>query len=282
MKDWPSTTPIMNIDSLKRYGVDPVYFGLGFIQLKISLDERIHFYHDLLPVLVDEPHDHRYGFSSYIMQGNVQQTLYTLGADGNNSYLVTYDNCGAPTPQTAPESYYTYISQIFKAEYSKGDSYRIEDSTLHTIKGSNNAITYLQRDKPMKAFARVVRPMGVETVCPFSGPIPVARCWEMIDEMLSQDKRIDEPVKSEPKKYGYHLADIDKGTLGEVSKIIEEALELKDAHAQGVRIMAQVEMSDLYGAFEHYREKYYPEVSMKDIRDMYLVTRRAFENGTRK
>ena len=45
--------------------------------------------------------------------------------------------------------------------------------------------------------------------------------------------------------------------------------------------MTQVEMSDLYGALDRYREKYHPELTMKDLNAMYKVTRRAFDNGKR-
>lgn len=51
---------------------------------------------------------------------------------------------------------------------------------------------------------------------------------------------------------GYHLKSIPKGVVGKVSKIIEEIDELEDAMEQGVKIMALVELSDLYGAIDLY------------------------------
>ena len=47
---------------------------------------------------------------------------------------------------------------------------------------------------------------------------------------------------------GYHLRKIAKGSPGEASKIKEELEEFLDAVDQGVKIMALVELSDLYGA----------------------------------
>ena len=47
---------------------------------------------------------------------------------------------------------------------------------------------------------------------------------------------------------GYHLAPIPRGELGELSKVIEEALEALDAQNQGARLMVLVELSDLVGA----------------------------------
>ena len=80
---------------------------------------------------------------------------------------------------------------------------------------------------------------------------------------------------------GYHLVEIPKGELGESSKIVEELAELQDAEAQGDRIMALVELADLYGAVELYLAKQYPGMSMDDLKKFSATTRRAFKNGRR-
>lgn len=51
---------------------------------------------------------------------------------------------------------------------------------------------------------------------------------------------------------GYHLKQIKKGVLGELSKIEEELEELKDSELQGIKIMSLIELSDLYGAIEFF------------------------------
>ncbi len=83
------------------------------------------------------------------------------------------------------------------------------------------------------------------------------------------------------KKPGYHLADIPRGELGEVSKIKEELAELDDALAQDCKVMALVELSDLIGAIEHYLVKHHPGVTLADLQRFSAITRRAFENGRR-
>jgi phosphoribosyl-ATP pyrophosphohydrolase len=84
-----------------------------------------------------------------------------------------------------------------------------------------------------------------------------------------------------PPEPGYHLADIPKGVYGEASKITEEAAEFADAVAQGVSVMALVELADLMGAVEAYLAKHHPSVSMADLMKMSAVTTRAFMNGDR-
>jgi hypothetical protein len=280
------TKPEMTIDKLKSYGADPAYFGLGFIQLKMTPNERIHFYHNELPILAEEPHNHRYGFYSYILNGQFEQTLYHVprATAYSGTHIMSQEDCSiAKSPSSADEMsayHHVIVKEIFCGLYQAGDVYRIEADTFHTVTGINNAITYLVRDEPHKKFAQVVREIDAEHVCPFSQPIPSSQCWDMIEEMLSGMPENMQPaaIKNKP---GYHLTDIKKGVLGEVSKIIEEAFEIQDAHEQGVKIMTQVEMSDLYGALDHYRERHHPELTMDDIRAMYMVTRRAFDNGRR-
>lgn len=260
---------LLNIDNLRSYGVEPAYFGLGFIQLKIKNNSRIHFYHDELPVLAEEPHDHRYDFISYILQGRFEQTVYGWNADESGKYQKFWEDCRPDYQgeQRSPER--GHVWEMMYGEYQAGDYYGIHADTLHTVKARDNCITYLVRRTPYKDFAGVVRKDGEEAVCPFSQPIPVDECWEMIEDMLPGSK------------LGYHLKDIPRGEVGEPSKILEEALEIVDAHEQGIKIMTQVEMSDVYGALDRYREKHHPELTMDDLRAMYQVTRRAFDNGKR-
>lgn len=78
---------------------------------------------------------------------------------------------------------------------------------------------------------------------------------------------------------GYHVTDIKKGKLGEVSKILEETFELSDAEFQGSTIMQLVECSDIYGALEEYVKKL--GHTMDDLKKFSDITKRAFKNGHR-
>lgn len=87
-------------------------------------------------------------------------------------------------------------------------------------------------------------------------------------------KKIDRP--------GYHMHPIERGELGELSKIQEELDEVKDAAWQGVRVMELVELSDMIGATRRYLERHHPGTTLDDLIRMSDVTRRAFENGHRR
>ena len=79
---------------------------------------------------------------------------------------------------------------------------------------------------------------------------------------------------------GYHKTEIQKGKLGEFSKIEEEFLEAKDALQQENPIMILLERSDMLGAIEHYIKKY--NITLKDLAKMKSATQKAFEDGVRK
>jgi len=83
------------------------------------------------------------------------------------------------------------------------------------------------------------------------------------------------------KVLGYHSRKIKKGKIGEVSKIREELEELEDALHQKCKIMATVELSDLYGAIQLYAKKHF-DLSMDDLKKMSELTQKAFRDGTRK
>ena len=79
---------------------------------------------------------------------------------------------------------------------------------------------------------------------------------------------------------GYHIRHINKGTLGQVSKLQEELEELVDAEEQGIRIMAMCELADIYGALQAVADKY--GLTMADLKSMADATARAFKDGSRR
>jgi len=82
-------------------------------------------------------------------------------------------------------------------------------------------------------------------------------------------------------KPGYHLVAIPRGELGELSKVQEELDELRDAMAQGSRIMAAVELSDMMGAIQAFMDRHLPGTTIQDVLTFSAITKRAFENGRR-
>lgn len=80
---------------------------------------------------------------------------------------------------------------------------------------------------------------------------------------------------------GYHKAVITKGKFGEISKIQEELDELKDSMDQEAKLMALIELADLYGAMEGFLQNYFPSITMADVVKMSSLTKQAFLDGAR-
>jgi hypothetical protein len=89
-----------------------------------------------------------------------------------------------------------------------------------------------------------------------------------------------EGVSSVSEKIGYHKAKIEKGTLGEITKIMEEYEELLDAHDQGIAVMEVVELTDLLGAIEAYSMNRW-KLDLDALIKMTRATQRAFRSGAR-
>lgn len=82
---------------------------------------------------------------------------------------------------------------------------------------------------------------------------------------------------------GYHLEEIPRGTYGEISKILEEAAELKDAMEQANKVMVIIELSDLIGAIDGYMINHYGDkLTIDNLITMAETTKRAFKSGHRK
>lgn len=81
--------------------------------------------------------------------------------------------------------------------------------------------------------------------------------------------------------FGYHKDNIQKGIIGESSKILEEVCELIDSEKQNNKIMSLVELSDIYGALEEYLINKFPNILMDDLKIMSDTNKRAISVGER-
>lgn len=78
---------------------------------------------------------------------------------------------------------------------------------------------------------------------------------------------------------GYHKIKIEKGEIGEFSKIREEFEELQDAVGQGDSLLTLCELSDLFGAMEAYIKRW--NLTMEDLKSFSDKTKEAFKEGSR-
>ncbi len=79
----------------------------------------------------------------------------------------------------------------------------------------------------------------------------------------------------------YHTKKINKGTIGQFSKVFEEWEELMDARAQVSPVLEICELCDLIGAIGAYTQNKY-NLDLEDLLKMTYATELAFETGERK
>jgi phosphoribosyl-ATP pyrophosphohydrolase len=98
------------------------------------------------------------------------------------------------------------------------------------------------------------------------------------EDLKQLGSMIDDAMENQSQ--GYHKKIIQKGILGEPSKIQEEFEEFMDSVEQNNPVMALIELSDLIGAIEAYAEK--NNITLEHLINMKDATKRAFKTGHRK
>lgn len=162
------------------------YFGLGFIQVKLDADHRLHFYTAELPATVgeEEVHSHRYAFTSTVLAGALRQELFAV-VDGQTHVLedeTCREGCAAPS---APRP--CGVRLIVDLHMAAGTRYRLAHDAFHRV-GATWAITSLEREPVAQEFAQVIRPVGAPKVCPFAEKVPEERLWETVARMIERAK----------------------------------------------------------------------------------------------
>lgn len=262
----------LTVDGLRAAGAVPKWFGLGFIQIKLNDTQRMHFWHPSLSADTpeEELHDHRYFFTSHVVAGETTHEEWFFRKDDHGDHEMVAVNCKPGSAGEEQHLGYGLVEQGGSYTMVAGSKYTFPPTGYHRIR-AERCVTFLERGPVLTELATVIRPLGTPAVCPFERQIPEAQLWDCIADLL--EGRVLKP--------GYHLTDIPKGVLGESSKILEEVLELIDAEKQGAKVMAAVELSDLYGAVSHYLANNMPGITMDDLARFSAITERAFVNGQR-
>lgn len=179
----------LNVGWLKSNAQVIHYFGLGFIQIKLPCSSRMHFYNGSLPSImpVEEVHNHKYSFTSYILKGTLKHYVYGVEDDprARSKFVREAETCGSGSiPHwycPRPVNY----GEVYHAEYTAGSSYCVHHDVFHRVK-SNWAITYLELGGYEKPYAEVIRDRYADKVCPFSKTIPEPELWKIVGDMIGK------------------------------------------------------------------------------------------------
>lgn len=163
------------------------FFGLGFVQIKLDANLRMHFYHpDVSPIVnVEEIHNHRYDFISTIMAGKITQELFSIHS-GISDYVMVEENC-KQEKIVKPQRVNVIVVPETVQHFRTGDSYTSLSHEFHRI-STDFAITRLYRGAVVLENASVIKEKNAETVCPFSKQLTKEECWEIVDSCINISK----------------------------------------------------------------------------------------------
>jgi hypothetical protein len=180
----------------KNYNTVPYWFGLGFIQLKLSDAERMHFWLPEIPHPErEEIHNHRYDFRSVVLAGHLRHEIYHLDSIISSTlhefaeWEIFETNCAPNKEGTVETVKPCLVSPMGTFVLNSGSVYEFPHTSFHTTEGTEFAITYLIRvlPKPLE-FASVIKRLGSVTTCPFKEKLPTATCWQYIEAALEKGK----------------------------------------------------------------------------------------------
>lgn len=174
---------LLNIDYLRDNNTRMYYFGLGFIQVVLNQEERIHFYSTKLPVFNEEIHNHRYNFTSEILKGRFIDFRYQLTK--GDSHLLSNESCNKDNPLETNISVPVGIKELSEMEYRVGDKYDIFFNEFHAVDTIGDTITYLKRSEIITDYAQVLYPKGGIKLCPFETKFSNETLWEIIESTIN-------------------------------------------------------------------------------------------------
>lgn len=185
--------PLLDAKYLQKtavaYGSKPYWFGLGFIQLKLSDDSRIHFWSpDIARHEREEIHDHRYNFVSHVLYGTLHFELYEptpMQHDHVYTHELFQTDCAPGCLGTEPKVHPVTITKRGSYDLPEGSEYWFSSEQFHTTEGTTFAVTYLEREAKTKQFANVIKPKGAPVSCPFATKLSEEECWQHIEKVCA-------------------------------------------------------------------------------------------------
>lgn len=175
-------------------------FGLGFVQLKIDDQTRLHFYApalcNLKNVADTQYHNHRYDFISHVLMGELHQAIlpYKESYEYFQGYNIALPRLSAervyvscdPKKLAPEEKDNVFVENPIWSLSISGESYYMPIQNFHKVHTCVNTITYLLRSHYITQFAQVIQDPGTKKVCPFEINLPEKECWEIVDSLIKE------------------------------------------------------------------------------------------------
>jgi hypothetical protein len=161
------------------------YFGLGFVQVKISPVDRFHYYHPDLRASLDPEaiHNHRYDFQSFVMRGALRQELFELVP--GDEFRLSDESC-APEAHESQTVHQLGALLIASFRVPAGEGYFLHYSQFHRVSAVGKTVTWLARKLPYaQPLAQVLTPIQAPQVCPFESNLTQDELWDIVIDTTS-------------------------------------------------------------------------------------------------
>lgn len=165
------------------------FFGLGFVQVKMNDDSRYHFYHPELEAFAENPHNHRYYFTSTVVRGSLRNHIWEFTTHqptpGDVPAILRYESCDPATKVPDPRCP-VRVKKVSTFDVHEGSSYYLDANTFHQVErlGDGPCITHLVRGPKVDDLAGVVCLEGKEDLCPFSRNLSEDELWRIVRECV--------------------------------------------------------------------------------------------------
>jgi len=172
---------------LRNTGVVPHYFGLGFIQMKLEANLRIHVWHPSLQPITgeEEVHNHRYDFHSTVLAGCLVHETWSFEGHASGRFEMVEVSCKPDAPADPVSLGTGTMRRTGRYVLPAGSSYFFTQREFHRTIATSAAVTLLERDTILTDNALVLRPLDAPSVCPFSKTVDEDQLWKLIDEALA-------------------------------------------------------------------------------------------------
>ena len=165
-------------------------FGLGFIQIKLDYEHRIHLYSSAVKITSGEEdfHNHRYNFESFICQGNLTNEIieYRVAKPGTHLHSSASGELDKGECVITPAPFTVDIANKSSFSMCAGSSYKLNSEVFHRVAAAENTITLLKRGLKLKSLAAILFPFDKEKECPFSANVHSEdKLWEIYREAIN-------------------------------------------------------------------------------------------------
>ena len=176
----------LSMDYLRGLGAKPHYMGLGVIKLPINQRYSFHFYSERAEIICEDPHTHRFGFTSTVIKGVMDNYIYKAdSSETPTSYVLEYGKC---EPGSEMELIKDNVEPRVVTQFrsTAGTSYTIDKDVIHKIHCiSPKVITFLKKDSKESDSGYFIVDTENRSPCPLSFPKPVAECWDIIEYTMA-------------------------------------------------------------------------------------------------